>query len=127
MSKTAGWTAEDFMGLWAVIIIGGGAFAFRELAIVPRATVGMCAVANAPAICVPREMVLKGQYYGLFGWAALALGLAAFFRAGRFGGAVALGLGVAAVVNYNGTQGILGASLGLIVWLSAMTGRAAKA
>ncbi len=115
------------MGLWAVIIIGGGAFAFRELAIVPRATVGMCAVANAPAICVPREMVLKGQYYGLFGWAALALGLAAFFRAGRFGGAVALGLGVAAVVNYNGTQGILGASLGLIVWLSAMTGRAAKA
>jgi len=87
----------------------------------------MCAAANAPAICAPRHLVLQGAYLGLFGWAALLLGLAAFFRAGRFWGAVALGLGIAAVVNYNGTQGIIGGAFGIIAWLSAITGRTVKA
>jgi hypothetical protein len=126
MSKTTGWRAEDWMGAWAVAVIGGGAFAFRLLAIAPLYTVGMCAGANAPAICVPRHLVLQGAYLGLFGWAALLLGLYAFFRAGRFWGAVALGLGIAAVVNYNGTQGIIGGAFGLIAWLSAVTGRVAE-
>ena len=127
MSKTTGWSAEDWMGAWAVAMIGGGAYAFRLLAIKPLATVGMCAAANAPAICVPRHLVLQSGYYGLFGWAALACGLFAFFRAGRMLGAVALGLGIAAVVNYNGTQGIIGAAIGLVAWLSAITGRTNKA
>lgn len=123
MSKTAGWSAEDWMGAWAVAMIGGGAFAFRWFAIKPIATVGMCAAANAPSICTPRHWVLVGAYMGVFGWAALALGLLAFFRGSRMLGAVALGLGIAAVVNYDGTQGIIGAALGLIAWLSAITGR----
>jgi hypothetical protein len=127
MSKTTSWSADDFYGAWAVAMIGGGAFAFRLLAIAPRATVGLCAAANAPGICVPRHLVLQGQYYGLFGWAALALGLIAFFRGGRVLGAVALGLGIAAVVNFNGTQGIIGAAFGLIAWLSAITGRTGAA
>jgi len=126
MTKTAGWRAEDFMGAWAVAMIGGGAYAFRVFAIKPIATVGICAAANAPEICVPRHLVLQGAYLGLFGWAALALGLFAFVRCGRLLGAVALGLGIAAVVNYNGTQGIIGAAFGLIAWLSAITGRTAK-
>jgi hypothetical protein len=127
MSKTAGWQAEDFFGLWAVAMIGGGAALFRLLTIKPVAMVGICAAANAPAICTPRHLVLMGGYLGLFGWAALLLGLYAFFRASRFWGAVALGLGIAAVVNYNGTQGIIGATFGLIAWASALTGRTATA
>lgn len=123
MSKTTGWTAEDWMGGWAVAVIGGGMFAFRALAIAPRATVGLCAAANAPAICVPRHLVLQGQYFGTFGWAALALGLWAFFGARRLPAMAALGVGIAAVVNYNGTQGIIGAALGLIAWLSLISGR----
>ena len=126
MAKTS-WTAEDWMGAWAVAMLGGGAFAFRLMAIKPLYTVGMCAAANAPAICAPRHMVLQAGYLGLFGWAALLVGLLAFFKAGRFWGAVALGLGIAAVVNYNGTPGIIGAAFGLIAWLSALTGRTAKA
>ena len=125
--KTAGWTVEDFMGAWAVAMIGGGAFAFRWVFIKPFAMVGICAGADAPSICVPRHLVLIGAYHGLFGWAALALGLWAFFRAKRVLGAVALGLGIAAVVNYNGTQGVIGAALGLIAWLSAITGRTSRA
>jgi len=123
MTKRAGWSADDWMGVWLVVMLGGGAFAFRELFIVPRATVGMCAVVNAPEICVPRHLVLQGQYFGVFGWAALVLGALAFLRGWRVAGAAALGLGIAAVVNYNGTQGVIGAALGLIAWLSVMTGR----
>ena len=40
---------------------------------------------------------------------------------------VALGVGIAAVVNYNGTYGILGAALGLFAWLGLLTGRHATA
>jgi hypothetical protein len=125
MSKTVIWRAEDGLGIWAVAMLGGGAYAFRAFAIKPVATVGLCAAANAPAICVPRHLVLQGAYLGLFGWAALALGLWAFFRCGRLVGALALGVGIAAVVNYNGTPGIVGAAFGLVAWLSALTGRTA--
>jgi hypothetical protein len=123
MSKSFRWSAEDWMGLWMVAILGGGAFAFRLLAIAPRATVGMCAAANAPAICVPRHAVLTLQYYQGFGWAALVLGLAAFFLGKRTLAVLALGIGIAAVVNYNPTTGIIGAAFGLITWLGLATGR----
>ncbi len=111
------------MSLWMVAVLGGGAYAFRLLAIVPRATVGMCAAANAPAICVPRHAVLTLQYYQGFGWAALALGLAGFFLAKRIPAALALGIGIAAVVNYNATTGIIGAAFGLVTWFGLATGR----
>jgi len=115
--------AEDWMGLWLVAMIGGGMFAFRELAIVPRATVGLCAAANAPAICAPRAAVLWLQYQQLFGWAALALGVAAFVSGQRLASVLALSVGIAAVVNDNATTGIIGAALGLIAWIGLCTGR----
>ncbi len=123
MSKSFRWSVEDWMSLWMVAVLGGGAYAFRLLAIVPRATVGMCAAASAPAICVPRQAVLTLQYYQGFGWAALALGLAGFFLAKRIPAALALGIGIAAVVNYNATTGIIGAAFGLVTWLGLATGR----
>jgi hypothetical protein len=104
-------------------MIGGGFFAFRELAIVPRATVGLCAAAAAPPICAPRAAVLWLQYQQLFGWAALALGLAAFFAGRRWPAILAIAFGISATVNYNATTGIIGAALGLTAWLSLNTGR----
>ncbi len=126
MSRILRWGGEDWMGIWAVAVIGGGMFAFRELAIVPRATVGLCAAANAPAICAPRAAVLWLQYQQAFGWAALALGLAAFISGRRALAALGLGLGIAAVVNYNATTGIIGATLALISWIGLTTGRYEK-
>lgn len=123
MSKGFHWSAADWTGLCLTAILGGGAFAFRLLAIAPRATVGLCAAANPPAFCAPRHAVLMAQYYQGFGWAALALGLAAFFLGRRAPAALALGLGIAAVVNYNATTGIIGAALGLVAWLGLATGR----
>lgn len=123
MRKIVQWGVSDVAGVALAILVGGGAFAFRVLAIVPRATVGICAAGNAPGWCVPRGWVLSGQYYGAFGWAALLVGLAAFFAGRRVLAGLAIGLGIAAVVNYNGTQGIIGAALGLAAWLSLLTGR----
>lgn len=123
MTQTTRLGALDAICLALVIFIGGGAELFRQLAIVPRATVGICAAASAPAFCAPRAAVLKLQYFHAFGWAALALGLAAFILGRRLPGALALGVGIAAVVNFNGTYGILGAAFGLFAWLGLLTGR----
>ncbi len=123
MAKTFRFAGPDVACLALVALIGGGAAAFRQYAIVPRATVGLCAAASAPAFCGPRAAVLWLQYEQLFGWAALALGLVAFVFGRRLAGALALGVGIAAVVNYNGTTGILGAALGLFAWIGFATGR----
>jgi hypothetical protein len=113
----------DAACLALVAAIGGGMFLFRWYAIKPFWTVGTCAAANAPGFCVPREAVLKLQYFQGFGWAAFALGLAAFFLGHRLTAALAVAIGIAAVVNYNGTTGILGVALGVTAWLSLATGR----
>ncbi len=123
MAKSFRFAGADLACLALVAVIGGGAAAFREYAIVPRATVGLCAAADAPAFCAPRAAVLWLQYEQLFGWAALALGLVAFVFGRRLAGALALGVGIAAVVNYNGTNGVLGAALGLFAWIGLATGR----
>jgi hypothetical protein len=113
----------DIACLVLVAAIGGGMFAFRWFAIKPFWTVGACAAAQAPGFCIPREAVLKLQYFQGFGWAALVLGVAAFFLGQRLAAALAVGIGIAAVVNYNGTTGILGIALGITAWLSLATGR----
>jgi hypothetical protein len=123
LAKIVRFRPEDWMGIWVVAVIGGGMFAFRQLAIVPRATVGLCAAAAAPPICAPRAVVLWLQYQQLFGWTALALGLAAFILGKRWPGVLAIAIGIAAVENYNATAGIIGAALGLVAWIGLNTNR----
>jgi hypothetical protein len=123
MTQPSRFTSEDWFGVWAITMIGAGAFAFRQLAIVPRATVGLCAAAAAPPICAPRAAVLYLQYIQAFGWTALALGILAFILGKRWPGILAIALGITAVINYNATPGIIGAALGIITWISLCTGR----
>jgi hypothetical protein len=123
MSKTTKWGATDWLCLALAGLIGGGVFAFRWFAVVPVSTVGQCAAANAPAFCTPRHWMLLGQYYDAWGWSGLALGLAAFFLGSRVLAALALGAAIASVVNYNATQGIIGAALGLAAWGSLISNR----
>ncbi len=127
MAKSFAFGAPDWVCAALVAVIGGGAAAFRQMAIVPRATVGICAAANAPGFCAPRALVLWLQYEQLFGWAAFLLGVFAFVMGRRFAAALAIGVGIAAVVNYNGTTGIIGAALGLFAWMGLNTGRYARA
>lgn len=123
MANPTRFSAADYLLAVLAIAIGGGAAGFRQLAIVPRATVGACAAANAPGFCIPREAVLKLQYFHGFGWAALILGLAAFAWGRRAPAALAIGIGAAAVVNYNATYGIIGITFGIVTWASLATGR----
>ncbi len=111
----------DRAGIAVVVVVSAIAIAFRQLTIVPRAYVGLCAGPHAPLICAPRQAVLWAQYEGWFGIAALILGLLGFALARRPLGVAALAVGIAAVVNYNGTEGIIGAAFGLWGWLEAAT------
>jgi len=123
MTKEARLSQGDAMAALSAALVGGGFYLFRHALIAPRATVGICAAATPPGFCTPRHWVLQGQYYGTFGWAALALGLLAFWSGRREIAGLAIGLGIAAVVNYNGTQGIIGAALGVAAWASVIARR----
>jgi hypothetical protein len=123
MSKSTRFDGTDGLLLVLAIAIGGSAALFRQMAIVPRATVGICAASPAPGFCGPRELVLKLQYFHGFGWVALGLGLLAFSLGNRLAAAFAIGIGAAAVVNYNATYGIIGVAFGLFAWLGINTGR----
>lgn len=113
----------DMLGLALIALTGGGAALFRQIAIVPRATVGQCAALPAPLFCLPRQAVLWAQYEQWFGAAALLLGLAGFVLGNRLLGIAAIAIGIAATVNYNATWGLFGAALGLWAWIGAATGR----
>ncbi|WP_297366591.1 hypothetical protein [Acidocella sp.] len=123
MTKEARLRAGDAATALLAAMVGGGFFLFRYFLIVPRATVGICAAQTPPLYCVPRLWVLKAQIFGLFGWVALALGILAFISGKRPFAGLALGAGIAAVVNYNGTAGIIGADLGIAAWGSLLARR----
>ena len=107
----------DLIGIAVVIALAAAAAGFRMATIEPRAYVGLCAAAHAPLVCAPRHAVLWLQYERLFGFPALLLGLLAF--ASRALGVAGAALGIVAVINYNGTEGIVGAALALWGWLEA--------
>lgn len=123
MAKIIRFSDADWYGLTVVALLGVGAWVFRFQTIEPLWTVGACAGADRPGFCVPRQAVLWLQYEQAFGWAAFILGVGAFALGRRWLGVLALGVGIAAVVNYNATTGVLGAALGLIAWIGVNTGR----
>jgi hypothetical protein len=99
------------LGLWLAAIV-----LYRHLYIEPRSWVDACAAAAPPFACVPRAALLWAQHWGLWGLAALALGAAAFFGAPV--ATLAMVAGIAGVVNYNATWGMLGMTLGAWAWIS---------
>ena len=114
---------SDLAWIIGVLVVSIAAWLFRDLTIVPRAYVALCANPHAPWVCVPRHAVLWAQFERLFGLGALLLGMLALAFARRALGAAALALGIVAVINYNGTEGIIGAALGLWGWLDARSPR----
>ena len=111
---------RDWAGLLSVALWLAVLLAYRHLYIEPRAWGAACAAAAPPLACLPREALLWAQYWGLWGLAALALGLAAFLGAPVAVAAVAAG--VAGVVNYNATWGMLGLALGAWAWIRRQSG-----
>jgi hypothetical protein len=107
---------RDLAALLVLALWLGGLLAYRAAYVEPRAWAAACAATTAPFACVPREALLWMQQYGLWGGAALALGLAAFLGAPTITLAIALGLG--GVANYNATFGMLGLALAAWAWIS---------
>lgn len=103
------------LGLWLAALL-----AYRAAYVEPRDWAAVCAAAPLPAsvpwACLPRAALLWMQQYGLWGAAALALGLAAFLGAPTITLAIALGIG--GVVNYNASFAMLGLALAAWAWIS---------
>ncbi len=93
--------------------------AYRAVFVEPRAWGAACALAAPPLACAPRAALLWLQYQGLWGGAALALGVLALLSRRFFVVVAAVACGVAGVVNYNASFGMLGAALGAWTWLRA--------
>ncbi len=99
------------LALWLAALL-----AYRAQYVEPRAWGAACAAAGAPWPCAPRAALLWMQQYGVWGGAALVLGLAGFLGAPTIILAAAFGLG--GVVNYDASFAMLGLALAAWTWIS---------
>ncbi len=109
---------RDRVGIGLVLAATAALLVFRARYVEPRAWLGYCTAAHPPLACLPRGWLLWLQTRGWWGAAGFACGLWAFLG-GPFAAAVAgLALGIAGVIDYNATWGMLGAALAVWGWLS---------
>ena len=110
------------MAAWLAALL-----AYRAWGIEPREWGTICAATGAPLVCLPHDALLWLQYQYLWGGAALALGLAGFLTRRDWLAIAALAIGIAGVVNYNASWGMLGAALGAWTLVVAPANRARPA
>jgi hypothetical protein len=119
----ARWTARRALG-WAIVPLVGFALAFwlRYGLIQPEAIGLTCAQPDAPGWCRPREWLILGQHYAVWGWVALASAAVALIvtlprPVLRIVLAVALAFSALALVLYNTTLGAPALVLALLALL----------
>jgi len=117
------WTIRRALS-WAAVPAFGLALAFwlRYGVIQPEKIGILCGQADAPGWCTPRQWLILGQYYEVWGWVALvsaAVGLFATLPASllRIMLAVALLFSALALILYNTTLGALALVLTLLALL----------
>jgi len=111
-------TRADWLGLACVVASFAALILYRRYFIEPREWAALCAAATPPLACLPRAGLLWLQHYYLWGATALALGLYAFLGAPFAVLVAGVAAGIAAVVNYNATWGMLGLALAAWSWLT---------
>ena len=117
------WTLRRAL-CWAIVPLIGFALAFwlRYGVIQPEAIGLLCAQADAPGWCRPREWLILGQYYEVWGWIAIA-GAAVALTVPLPPAVLRIALGTAllfsalALVLYNTTLGALALVLTLLALL----------
>ncbi len=109
---------------WAAVPALGFALAFwlRYGVIQPEAIGLLCGQAAAPGWCVPRQWLILGQYYEVWGWVALVSAATALFvtlprPVLRTVLAVALLFSALALILYNTTLGAVALVLTLLALL----------
>lgn len=117
------WTTRRALG-WAAVPLFGLVVAFwlRYGVIQPEAVGILCAQSDAPGWCRPREWLILGQYYEVWGWVALASAAAGLILALprpllRAVLAIAFLFSALALVLYNTTLGALALVLTLLALL----------
>jgi len=108
---------KDMLGVLLVAASLAGLLAYRHVFIEPREWGAICAAAAPPLICAPRAALLWMQHFYLWGALALALGLWAFIGAPFAVSVAGVAMGLAGVVNYNATWGMLGFALAVLAWI----------
>ena len=122
---TNSWTMRRALAWAAVPLVGFGlAFWLRYGVIQPEAIGLACAQADAPGWCRPREWLILGQYYEVWGWVAVAGAVVALAvplppAVLRIALGIALLFSALALVLYNTTLG----ALALVVTLLALLWR----
>jgi hypothetical protein len=117
------WTLRRALG-WAIVPLIGFVLAFwlRYGVIQPEAMGLACAQADAPGWCRPREWLILGQYYEVWGWVAVAAATVALAvplppAVLRIALGIALLFSALALVLYNTTLGALALVLALLALL----------
>jgi len=115
----------DAIGLAVVAASLAALLAYRHVFIEPREWGALCAAAAPPAgvlprACAPRAALLWLQHFQLWGAGALVLGLWAFIGAPFVVGVAGVAVGLAGVVNYNATWGMLGLALASWAWVRSL-------
>jgi len=115
---------RDWIGL-LLVGLGAAALIGLRLALVePEGWAAACAGAAPPWPCLVRQAILWLQNWGLWGGAAVALGVWAMLG-GPFAACVAgVAAGIGGIENYNVTWGVLGGSLAGWAWLRPARGAA---
>jgi hypothetical protein len=120
---TNSWTTRRALA-WAAVPLAGFALAFwlRYGVIQPEAIGILCAQADAPGWCTPREWLILGQYYEVWGWVALASAVIALVitlppTVLRAALVTALLFSALALVLYNTTLGAVALVLTLLALL----------
>jgi hypothetical protein len=115
-----GWTIRRALS-WAAVPLFGFALAFwlRYGVIQPEAIGILCGQADAPGWCRPREWLILGQYYEVWGWVALVSAAVALVVTLpplllRIVLAIALLFSALALVLYNTTLGAVALVLTLL-------------
>ena len=115
---------RDLAGLAAVLLTGAGLHAFRQIWFEPRAVGLACLHGTAPrGLCAARDLLGQLTYRQVFGDAALVLGIAAMAGAPFAVAVAAVCLGVAGLIDYNVSWGMLGVGLGAWAWISPVVDR----
>ena len=117
------WTARRALG-WAAVPALGFALAFwlRYGVIQPEASGILCGQPEAPGWCAPRQWLILGQHYQVWGWVALVSAAIALFvtlprPVLRIVLAVALLFSALALILYNTTLGAVALVLTLLALL----------
>jgi hypothetical protein len=108
---------RDWIGLALLGLSAAALTVLREALVEPEDWAAACAGPASPWPCLVRQAILWLQNWGVWGGAAIVLGVWAVLGGPFAAGVAGVAAGIGGIVNYNVTWGVLGGSLAFWAWL----------